>query len=635
MDNINKYDNKCAIHKENKIKMICSTCKVVVCVECIILDHNGHKFGRIDVENSKAIFEEFKNNNFQNLHKQIDINNDLLNESNNLFKSLEDKHTENVNTITEEFKQLSKLLPIIENDKIKQLVTLYDENKDINTIISTTIHDNLNKINLITNKYKNTINQINIDQIINNNNNQHIEILKHCYQSQQLIKDNQNENKIKELINQYKNVNIVNNSEQIKDSIKEIFKISDSLSITNVKDPKRVTAGGKEYFIYKNDSIVPNGTTCVAIAPSVKTIKIGSIPTSVQYLILLDGFNVQLTEGMLPQSISHLLVGAIKKPLLKGSIPNNVYSLFLLDGFNQEISEIPQSVYELLLFDTPLTNFQYSNQIYRTPKYKHQLTRLNVINWDCEKFEIRDSPSITNPKDPKRVTDVENSKKIFKEFKNNNFQNLDKQIDINNELLNESNNLFKPLEDKHTENVNTILWLKFCEKLNCKEKVGKPLQCGNVETKECYCNSNFCNTKCKEILPCGDVCYVKCKDHKPNQFEILAHPLCSKKECTRELLCHRCNSEHVCKMSNACTHSVCNSDCSKLCNPCRENCKHGCIDVGLCGEKCVPICRKYNPDYLEPITGRKLSGFDENDCFIELHKCFPMPKLIWLLKLIW
>ncbi|KAM9963580.1 hypothetical protein ACTFIW_006813 [Dictyostelium discoideum] len=391
MDNINKYDNKCAIHKEHKIKLICATCKVVVCVKCILSDHNGHRFDSIDVENSKAIFEEFKNNHLENLDKQIGINNELLNESNNLFKSLEDKHTENVNTITEVFKELSKLLPIIEIDKIKQLVTLYDENKDINTNISTTIHDNLNNINLITNKYKNTINHINIDQIINNNNDQHIEILKHCSQSQLLIKDNQNENKINELMNQYKNVNIVNNSEHVKESIKEIFEISNSLSITNVKDPKRVTSGvfgGAEYFIYKDDSIIPNGTTHVAIAPSVKTIKVGSIPTSVQSLILLDGFNVQLTEGMLPQSIISLLVGAIKKPLLKGSIPSSVIGLFLLDGFNQEITEIPQSVKELLLFDTPLANFPYPKiLIHRSTKYKQQLTHPNVRNWNDGNWE--------------------------------------------------------------------------------------------------------------------------------------------------------------------------------------------------------------------------------------------------------
>ncbi|EAL67495.1 hypothetical protein DDB_G0279877 [Dictyostelium discoideum AX4] len=402
MDSINKYDNKCAIHKGHDIKLICTKCKVVVCVECIVLDHNGHKLDRIDVENSKEIFEEFKNNHIQNLDKQIGINNELLNKSNNLFKSLEDKHTENVNTITEEFKELSKLLPIIEIDKIKQLVTLYDENKDINTNISTIVHDNLNTINLITNKYKNTINHINIDQIINNNKNninnnnnynnnnyQHIEILKHCHQSRLLIKDNQNENKINELMNQYKNVNIVNNSEQVKESIKEIFEISDFPSITNVKDPKRVTVVGIEYFIYKDDSIVPNGSGFVAIAPSVKTIKVGSIPKSVEYLLLLDGFNVELTEGMLPQSIKSLLVGAIKKPLLKGSIPNGVLNLFLLDGFNQEISELPQSVNSFYLLNTPFKNIPLSKYIYRSPKYKQQLSHSNVNNWDLSNWEIK------------------------------------------------------------------------------------------------------------------------------------------------------------------------------------------------------------------------------------------------------
>ncbi|KAM9976658.1 hypothetical protein ACTFIR_010502 [Dictyostelium discoideum] len=95
---INKYDN-------------------VVCDGCIVLDHTGHKFDFINAENSKEIFEEFKNNHIQNLDNQIDINNELLNESNNLFKSLEDKLTKNVNTITKEFKELFKLLPIIETDK--------------------------------------------------------------------------------------------------------------------------------------------------------------------------------------------------------------------------------------------------------------------------------------------------------------------------------------------------------------------------------------------------------------------------------------------------------------------------------------------------------------------------------------
>ncbi|KAN0050153.1 hypothetical protein ACTA71_003256 [Dictyostelium dimigraforme] len=390
-----EYDNKCSIHKEHDIKLICLNCKVVICDGCIVDDHHsGHKFDFIKAENSKPIFEEFKNQHLNNLEKQIDINKELLNKSNTTFKTLEDNHTINLNTVTEEFKELARLLQIVEVDKIKQLVTLYDENKDINTNISTIVDNNLNNINLITNKYKNTINQLNIEQIINNSNNnnknnnnhQHIEILKHCQQSQLLTKENQNENKINDLMDQYKNVNIVNNGEQVKNSIKDIFEINDSPNIT-YKIPKNVTIGGQNYFIYKNGNDIPNGTRYVAISPCIKTIQKGSIPATVQYLALLDGFNAPLTEDLLPQSILWLLVGAVK-PLLKGSIPNRVLYLFLLDGFNQEISEIPPSVREIFLFDTPVIKFpSFSGTFYKSQRYKPNLTYPNSKTWDCTPWD--------------------------------------------------------------------------------------------------------------------------------------------------------------------------------------------------------------------------------------------------------
>ncbi|KAN0050152.1 hypothetical protein ACTA71_003255 [Dictyostelium dimigraforme] len=389
-----EYDNKCSTHKEYDIKWICSSCKVAVCDGCIVDNHRGHYFDFIKAENSKPIFEEFKNRHFQNLEKQIDINKELLNKSNITFKTLDENHTINLNTVTEEFKKLAGILRVVEVDKIKQLVTLYDENKEINTNISTIIDNNLNNINLITNKYKNTINQLNIEEIINNskngnnnnnnnNNHQHIEILKHCYQSQLLTKEDQNQNKIKDIMDQYKNVNIVNNSEQVRNSIKDVFEIDSS----NIRYPKNVQIAAYSYFIYKNDNTMPPGIKRVAISPCVKTIQKGSIPASVQYLALLDGFKVQLSEGMIPQTVKRLFIGAIKKPLLRGSIPNGVSGLFLLDGFNQEISEIPPSVTDVYLFDTPITVLPYyNNVIYKSQRYKHNLTHPNVRPWDCTPY---------------------------------------------------------------------------------------------------------------------------------------------------------------------------------------------------------------------------------------------------------
>lgn len=128
----------------------------------------------------------------------------------------------------------------------------------------------------------------------------------------------------------------------------------------------------------------------MAIAPSVKTIKIGSIPTSVEYLALLDGFNVPLTEGMLPKTIEYLFIGAIKKPILKGSIPDGIRYVYLLDGFNQAISELPPSIKQLLLFDTPLTNFgSYAGPIFKSPKYKQQLTCPGVVDWNGNGWEFK------------------------------------------------------------------------------------------------------------------------------------------------------------------------------------------------------------------------------------------------------
>ncbi|KAN0022520.1 hypothetical protein ACTFIU_004714 [Dictyostelium citrinum] len=383
MDNLIKYDNECAIHKGYDIKLICSTCKTAVCAECIVSGHTGHKFDHINVESSKPIFEEFKNNHLENLDNQIDINKEILNKSNTLFQSLEDKHNENINQIKEGFKELNKLLQIIEADKIRQLLTLFDENKDTNTNISTIIDDNINKIKSITNKYKNTTNQLNIEQIINNNN-QLIEILKHCHQSQLLMKDNQNENNINQLIYQYKNVEIVNNSE-LKNSIKEIFEINSSSTFSNGY-PKRVQIGGTEYFIYRNDSIIPIGARHVAIAPSVKTIEMNSIPKSVQFLMLLDGFDVQLTEGMLPNSINTLLIGNIKKPLIK-AIPSSVRNLILFGGFNQEIGEF-QSRISIYLIDSCITKFPINSTIYKSQNYKLQTTHPNLRYWDVGSWKI-------------------------------------------------------------------------------------------------------------------------------------------------------------------------------------------------------------------------------------------------------
>ncbi|KAM9989914.1 hypothetical protein ACTFIY_005967 [Dictyostelium cf. discoideum] len=119
------------------------------------------------------------------------------------------------------------------------------------------------------------------------------------------------------------------------------------------------------YFIYKEGSQVPYGTPNLALGPSIKNLNVGSIPATVTSVILLNGFNFQLYNGILPSSVQVLYVGDIKKPISNGSIPTSVSTLFLLYGFNQKISEIPPNVTNMYFGDIHLEGilFVYINHL--------------------------------------------------------------------------------------------------------------------------------------------------------------------------------------------------------------------------------------------------------------------------------
>ncbi|KAM9953456.1 hypothetical protein ACTFIR_008527 [Dictyostelium discoideum] len=390
-----KFDNKCTLHNDYDYRFICSDCRVPVCDFCIVSKnhHRSHSIDFITSENCNQIFQEFKNNNFQFLIKCLDGDKELLNKSNEIFNELEEEHIQNVNTISNEFKQLHTILDSVEKDTIKHLVTHYDENKETHSKISKKLENNSKNAHLITNKYKETINNFNIQQIFNNdqnikgNNHQHLELLKHCHQSQMLVKEKNTENKNNDLLNEFNKVTIENSMDIVKNSIKDTFKIK--LSSATYKDPKRVKLGGGEYFIYKDGCVIPNGTLYLALGPSIKNLTIGSIPATVQRIALLNGFNLQLTEGLLPNSVQWLHIGAIRKPLIKKSIPQSVSFLFLLDGFNQEISEIPPSVTQIYLGDTsfkiPQTLIK-SVRVYKTPSCKQDLNGFNEVLWNSNGY---------------------------------------------------------------------------------------------------------------------------------------------------------------------------------------------------------------------------------------------------------
>ncbi|KAN0050174.1 hypothetical protein ACTA71_003280 [Dictyostelium dimigraforme] len=343
--------------------------------------HRSHVFDLINKVNTAILFQDFKCKHFQNLDNCLESIKESINESNEIFKNLNEEYNQNVNTVTKEFKQIYSQLESIENEIINRLNAHHDENKETNEKIKITANDNIKNIDQLISKYKYSINDYNIDQIFNNNNknnnngisnHQHIELLKHSHQTQILLNEQDDDNTINKLVGEYNKISLVNSIDHVKNSIKDTFQIQPiSIYSEDSKDPKRVKVGIDEFFIYKNGCVIPNGVVNLALGPSVKKLAVGSIPPSIKRLILLDGFKVQLTEGILPNTIKSLLVGAIKKPLLKGSIPVGVAYLFLLDGFDQEIVEIPRNVSEIFLYNTSfIVPNTYKGNLYKKPTYK-------------------------------------------------------------------------------------------------------------------------------------------------------------------------------------------------------------------------------------------------------------------------
>ncbi|KAM9963584.1 hypothetical protein ACTFIW_006817 [Dictyostelium discoideum] len=387
------YDMKCEFHEENKYKFICVTCKVAMCKLCIISkDHCGHETDLITKDSIEPITKEFKDVDFNSIQECSNKIKEYLEKSNKKFNKIEKEHSKNENFVTNEFKKINKFLQKIENDKIKELSTHYNTNKEINTNISTLANKYLKNIDQIQKKLKElrdfNVQSLNDDHNNSNDKDKILDFLKHYHQTKIVLKEITSESEIDELLSEYEHITIQKSSDNLKTSIGNIIKLK--IEYLN-KDPNNVTVDGTKYFIYKEGSQVPNNAPYLALGPSIKNLKVGSIPATVVNIILLNGFNFQLLNGILPSSVEVLYVGAIKKPLLNGSIPSGVSTLFLLDGFNQKISEIPPRISVVYVGDIHPEEIPLKStlQIYKSPSCKQQFNNCNyVYEWEgCKVIE--------------------------------------------------------------------------------------------------------------------------------------------------------------------------------------------------------------------------------------------------------
>ncbi|EGC30906.1 hypothetical protein DICPUDRAFT_157314 [Dictyostelium purpureum] len=347
MSNNQQYDTKCLDHPHQDIVLICSTCpnNIPVCIGCISGIHNGHKFKDIKDKNIKdQIQQEFTNQTIPNLNNFLEYNKLILDESNNHFKQIQHNHTKNFDKVFKIFKELKDIINTKENDIKRLLITKLDENKDINNIITTTIEDNINKINKVIKYNNNHFNNNNDNKNDNNiNNNDFIELLKNNYQSNNILSKIYNNN-----LPEYKDTQLIirdNNIDSIKDLTNSYLEILDDIPFFR-KDLKRIKSVDFKFTIYSDGFDISHiKTRNLAIGPIQCFPK--TIPTTVTHLSLLDGFNQPL--DFIPHTVQALYLHNIKYQLTHGSVPSTVRSLSLHDGFDQPLKFIPPSVYELFL----------------------------------------------------------------------------------------------------------------------------------------------------------------------------------------------------------------------------------------------------------------------------------------------
>ncbi|KAM9989913.1 hypothetical protein ACTFIY_005966 [Dictyostelium cf. discoideum] len=237
-----KYEMKCEFHEENKYKFICVTCKVAMCKLCIISkDHRGHETDLITKDSIEPITKEFKDFNFKSIQECSNKIKEYLEISNKKFSKIEKEHSKNENFVIMNSK-INKLLQKTENDKIKELSTHFNTNKEINTNIST--------LKLIDLK------DFNIESLDNDNNNSNdkdkiLDFLKYYHQTKIVLKEITSESEIDELLHEYKYVTIQKSSENFKTSIGNVIKLK--IDYIN-KDPINVTVDG--FFVELDDAIV-------------------------------------------------------------------------------------------------------------------------------------------------------------------------------------------------------------------------------------------------------------------------------------------------------------------------------------------------------------------------------------------
>ncbi|EGC40355.1 hypothetical protein DICPUDRAFT_146688 [Dictyostelium purpureum] len=132
----------------------------------------------------------------------------------------------------------------------------------------------------------------------------------------------------------------------IPELIKSTKAFKESLNIQSIKDDVEIL----EYW----DKI---NTTYETIPSDIEYLYLGeiegslpTIPNTVTSIELCNEFNLKLSPGVIPDSVTSIYIGDIKEPLVRKSIPNNITHFSVFRGYKHSLKNIiPDSVSYLYL----------------------------------------------------------------------------------------------------------------------------------------------------------------------------------------------------------------------------------------------------------------------------------------------
>ncbi len=115
---------KCPQHEGSEIKFACTTCNILVCIECTVIKHQGHKFEEL---NKHATQQKQKIMEGKELLTQAEIKlGESIEEAKDVMEKIEEKRKEIEAKINEKFQQLEAVL----KNRKKELIA---KSKEIST----------------------------------------------------------------------------------------------------------------------------------------------------------------------------------------------------------------------------------------------------------------------------------------------------------------------------------------------------------------------------------------------------------------------------------------------------------------------------------------------------------------------